>query len=298
MFKASIFLVAAALITLAYGWVSGIDAVLYASIGFSAVAGLALLASTVADRRKYPRPEARPEASEEVRPMPAEPRAPRRERRRTGSAPRPRAGEVYGGPTRAPLGERSGPGPGYGEEAGVERREPPFPRPETMIRWSEEEEGGQDHRQEPIDPESTPGAGDFRSRLAAALSDPDREPASRSRPPDRPAPRLTAAPQAGQPRPRAEEPEQDWIPIDDLPGMAQKPSDISPARKPRKPRVVEAASAKPTRPRPAGRRRQEAPQDRQPEPEEGSAPAGEPEAGPSAGETGASRPRIRPRRQP
>lgn len=50
MFKASIALVLLAFGALAYGWIAGNDAVLYGSIGASALAGMALLGSHMADR--------------------------------------------------------------------------------------------------------------------------------------------------------------------------------------------------------------------------------------------------------
>ena len=43
-----------AFITLAYGWVRGIDILLYGSIAFSALAGVALLRATLLERRKHP----------------------------------------------------------------------------------------------------------------------------------------------------------------------------------------------------------------------------------------------------
>ena len=51
MFKASIALVLIAFAALAYGWIAGNDTVLYGSIGASVLAGLALLRSTMADRK-------------------------------------------------------------------------------------------------------------------------------------------------------------------------------------------------------------------------------------------------------
>ncbi len=73
MFKASIALVLLAFGALAYGWIAGNDIVLYGSIGASALAGLALLRSTMTDRKAgYP-------GSELNRAEPAE--RPARERR-------------------------------------------------------------------------------------------------------------------------------------------------------------------------------------------------------------------------
>lgn len=51
MFKASIALVLLAFAALAYGWIAGNDAVLYGSIGASALAGLALVASQRSDHK-------------------------------------------------------------------------------------------------------------------------------------------------------------------------------------------------------------------------------------------------------
>jgi hypothetical protein len=54
LFKASIALVVFAFATLAYGWVRGNDLLLYGSIVFSALAGLALMRATVEERRRHP----------------------------------------------------------------------------------------------------------------------------------------------------------------------------------------------------------------------------------------------------
>lgn len=53
MFKASIALVIFAFGALIYGWVQGIDSLLYGSIAFSALAGVFLLRSTLVERRKF-----------------------------------------------------------------------------------------------------------------------------------------------------------------------------------------------------------------------------------------------------
>lgn len=53
MFKASIALVIFAFGALIYGWVQGIDSLLYGSIAFSALAGVFLLRSTLIERRKF-----------------------------------------------------------------------------------------------------------------------------------------------------------------------------------------------------------------------------------------------------
>lgn len=274
MFKASIFLVAAALITLAYGWVSGIDAVLYASIGFSAVAGLALLASTIADRKKYPREE------------------PRRE-------PPPPPREAPGAFRKAQSAFRESPPPPPRRPV---RSEPRYPDPEPTFHWSEEEEvastfGGRDVDQQA----GSPGSDDFRSRLAAALAATDDEPPPRRTDP-RPTPSRTERRQKAAPPPpppsekpevETEEVEQDWIRIDDLPGMSDvspATGGLSPARKPRKPKVAE--------PTDTGRARVRWP----PEPEPTEAPGeDEPaaeEQGPKRQGDDSLRPRIRPRQQP
>ncbi|MGQ0678050.1 MAG: hypothetical protein ACT4OM_00060 [Actinomycetota bacterium] len=52
MFKASIILVVLAFAALAYGWVQGNDPLLYGSIALSALAGFALLRSTFAERKR------------------------------------------------------------------------------------------------------------------------------------------------------------------------------------------------------------------------------------------------------
>lgn len=52
MFRASIALVVVAFASLIYGWVQGIDALLYGSIASSALAGIALLRSTLVERKK------------------------------------------------------------------------------------------------------------------------------------------------------------------------------------------------------------------------------------------------------
>jgi hypothetical protein len=54
VFKASIALVALAFVTLAYGWVRGNDLLLFGSIAFSALAGVALMRSTIQERRRHP----------------------------------------------------------------------------------------------------------------------------------------------------------------------------------------------------------------------------------------------------
>jgi hypothetical protein len=54
LFKASIALVALAFVTLAYGWVRGIDLLLFGSIAFSALAGVFLMRSTIQERRRHP----------------------------------------------------------------------------------------------------------------------------------------------------------------------------------------------------------------------------------------------------
>lgn len=267
MFKASIFLVAAALITLAYGWVSGIDAVLYASIAFSAVAGLALLASTIADRKKYPREEPQREA-------------------RPASGETPRAFiETPPPPPRRPV-----------------RPEPRYPQPEPTFHWSEEEDiestlGGRGVDQPP----GSPGSADFRSRLAEALAaTDDQTPTHRTDP--RPTPprterrQKTAAPPppplAKKPEVETEEVEQDWIRIDDLPGMSDVPpatGELSPARKPRKPKLVEPTGS--------GRQRIRWPPEPEPETPVGDESAAE-EQGPEGQGDEALRPRIRPRQRP
>lgn len=272
MFKASIFLVAAALITLAYGWVSGIDAVLYASIGFSAVAGLALLASTIADRKKYPREEPRREPPPAYREVPSAfsespPPPPRRPVRREPRRPHP--------------------------EPHLE------PLPEPTLHWSEEEEGGSAFDRRDVDQQAgSRGSDDFRSRLAAALAATDDEPPPRRTDP-RPTPsraerrQKTASPPPSSEKPEVEteEVEQDWIRIDDLPGMSDvPPGGLSPARKPRKPKVAE--------PTDTGRARVRWP----PEPEATETPVGdEPgaeEQEPKGRGDDSLRPSIRPRHRP
>lgn len=276
MFKASIFLVAAALITLAYGWVSGINTVLYASIGFSAFAGLALLASTMADRKKYPREERQPRREQE----------PRGRADKPAEAPRPVRREVERGWQEASRQRGYGIDPSWTEPGGG------HPPPERAFRWSEEE--GPD--EEPVRPEfserGTPGSGDFRSRLAAALA--DSEPPARRRE-AKPAPSPSESKPEPKPQAETEEVEQDWIRIDDLPGMSGAPEPskgLRPARKPRKPRIVEAASTRPTRPRTSSPRSSHSAQ-------EGpdSEGAANHEAAPSSqGEQ--PRPRIRPKPHP
>jgi hypothetical protein len=72
LFKASIILVLLAFGALAYGWVENNDTILYGSIGASALAGLALLVATRAEKKAgYAEPKSRPERAE--RP-PREPR--------------------------------------------------------------------------------------------------------------------------------------------------------------------------------------------------------------------------------
>lgn len=273
MFKASIFLVAAALITLAYGWVSGINTVLYASIGFSAFAGLALLASTIADRKKYPREE-RPRREPE----------PRGRADRPPEAPRPVRREVEGGRQERSR-RRGGLDPSWTEPAGG------YPPPERAFHWSEEES----HDEEPIRPEfserGAPGSGDFRSRLAAALA--DSEPPARRRE-TKPVPSPAESRPEPKPQAETEEVEQDWIRIDDLPGMYGAPESkgLRPARKPRKPRTVEAASTRPTRPRRSSFRSADT---ARAGPDSEDAP--DDEGGPSSqGEQ--ARPRIRPKPRP
>lgn len=268
MFKASIFLVAAALITLAYGWVSGIDAVLYASIGFSAVAGLALLASTISDRKRFPREESPP-----------------RPRIARGEAPTSAFAEPPPPPPRRPL-----------------RPEPHYPPPEQTFRWSEEEELNRGlGARETEEPAGSPGTSDFRSRLAAALAATEDKPAaprSEHRPTPRTSERRPPPPPKTPPPPKSrrpvetEEVEPEWIRIDDLPGMAEGtpvPGGLYPARKKRKPRVVEAGGTGPEQAGPPGPEQVGAPEEGEP-----AARARESQGGDDA----SSRPRIRPRQRP
>lgn len=60
MFKASIALVLVAFAALAYGWIAGNDTILYASIGASALAGLALLRSSKAEKQAAAEGSAKP----------------------------------------------------------------------------------------------------------------------------------------------------------------------------------------------------------------------------------------------
>ena len=75
MFKASIALVLMAFAALAYGWVAGNDAVLYGSIGASALAGLALVASQRSDHKAPSTAEPKSKKSEKPsrKEKPAEP---------------------------------------------------------------------------------------------------------------------------------------------------------------------------------------------------------------------------------
>ena len=74
MFKASIALVLVAFAALAYGWIAGNDTILYGSIGASALAGLALLASQRGDRKARPATATDPEREERPDRMSREPK--------------------------------------------------------------------------------------------------------------------------------------------------------------------------------------------------------------------------------
>lgn len=76
MFKASIILVLLAFGALAYGWVENNDTILYGSIGASALAGLALLVATRAEKKAgYPQPKPSQERAERPPREPRERRA-------------------------------------------------------------------------------------------------------------------------------------------------------------------------------------------------------------------------------
>lgn len=282
MFKASIFLVAAALITLAYGWVSGIDAVLYASIGFSAVAGLALLGATIADRKKYPREEPLP------RPRQAPPQPDGAHSPAPQGALRPEPQRVWSRRAKsADPGAQPSPG---GPELS-------FSGPEKTYQWSEEEEFTRVSGVAEVGRSArSSDSGDFRSRLAEALSASDPEAPPRSKVPSAPPPpRRTDRKRESPPKPVAdtEEVEQDWIRIDDLPGISEPPTPpggLSPARKTRKPRTVGGTGAPRSR-RPGG------PAEGEPDVAPGTDDAVVPETAAKGPEEEPPRPRIRPRKQ-
>lgn len=118
MFKASIALVIVAFGTLAYGWVNGNDAVLYASIASSGIAGLALLRFTLSERRDLSRQGGRPAGDSRSAVMRGSlaAGAPQAPETREGRDVRKRAGEWERSPVRERL-RREDERPSGGEPA-------------------------------------------------------------------------------------------------------------------------------------------------------------------------------------
>lgn len=236
MFKASIALVLVAFSALAYGWIAGNDAVLYGSIGASALAGLALLASTRSDPGSSHQPL---EYRDEPAPRPSRPRPDRSERKakkRRGdvvtSEELTRQLDVSGEsqeffdeqdepplrqrPTRRPVG-RAPEEPDWAEpeqtaySGGAQFDGPAYPDDEYPDEQDEDlEEYVESPERVPVQPAA---ADDFRSRLAAVLgTSEEQEPTPSAGPPPRarrvdpgpvedsaPAPRSRRAPRSSQP---------------------------------------------------------------------------------------------------
>jgi hypothetical protein len=227
VFKASIGLVVLAFITLAYGWIRGIDILLYGSIAFSALAGVALLRSTLIERRKHPELSRRNRRGRDFEDT-GEQKVVLRERDRKslaelrmelsglkGDIHAADREELYGTTKRAPLRPFS---ESSDEEDGFEevRRVPPEQgtAPPRRVR-----------RPEPPPARSPAQTDDFRSRLSAVLGEGAEapEPPHREGSPSRPRPQ---APRPEPQQPRAEPFEDDdigsdWIRIEDVPRISR-----------------------------------------------------------------------------
>lgn len=231
MFKASIGLVVLAFITLAYGWIRGIDILLYGSIAFSALAGVALLRSTLIERRKHPERSRRTgrrdfeDTGEQKVVLREKDRKSLAELRMElsglkGDINAADREELYGTTKRAPLRP-------FGESS------------------ADEEDGFEEVRRVPHDqgsapprrvrrPEQPPARSpaqtdDFRSRLSAVLGEggvPAEAPGPPHREgrPSRPRPQAPR-PEHQQPRPEAFEDDEeigtDWIRIEDVPRISR-----------------------------------------------------------------------------
>ncbi|HEX2180457.1 MAG TPA: hypothetical protein VHL54_13235 [Actinomycetota bacterium] len=325
MFKASIALVLVAFAALAYGWIAGNDTILYASIGASALAGLALLRSSMAEKRSAAERPAKPARERPEKPAKA---AKSRERDISSDFPpavdRRKAGRGRLGaeelsrqldtedeteffetsepvkPFR-PLSERQPPrkapaGAAWAKPDEVAEFQAEYD--ESSLEAGFEDQGylGDAEDQADYSKQSAEAADDFRSRLAAVLGTTG-EPAPAPQPPPATGRRKTRqvsppaedeappAPRRGrrkstqpvvEPEPASqeagEEPEPEWIRIDDVPrirratqpggGFARPelPQGVTPYR-PRRPGVPKAEEAEPEE-APAPTRRRAAPAQR------------------------------------
>lgn len=312
MFKASIGLVVLAFVTLAYGWVRGIDFLLYGSIAFSALAGVALLRSTLMERRKHPersrrgRGRAYEDEGDGQQPVLRE-----RDRKSLAELRMELSGlkgdirtadqeDPYGAPQRAPLR--------------------PFSDPDDFD-ILEETRPDRRVRSRPVQqpPRAPVQNDDFRSRLSAVLG--EGAPSSGSSRPeydeyDEPAPAQarSSRPKAQQPRPDPyadddDEIGSDWIRIEDVPRISRATQqgggyarpDVPPVERPRR-RTPAGPAAPRSEPASPARRRAPAGAKDSPAKPAGSrgAPRGSASSRPGTGpESGEPRPpRTRPKPKP
>jgi hypothetical protein len=333
VFKASIALVLVAFAALAYGWIAGNDTILYASIGASALAGLALLRSSMAEKRSASERPAKPARERPEKPPKAArskdrdisadfpPAVDRRKRGRerlgaeeltrqldtedeteffeTGSEPvKPfRPVSERQPPRRAPAGAA------WAKPDEVAEFQAEYD--ESSLEAGFEDQGylgdeGAADEQATYSRQSAAAADDFRSRLAAVLgttgqtAPPPPPPAPSGRrkarpaspPPEEaapPAPRrgrrkstraVVESEQGAEPQQPGEEPDPEWIRIDDVPrirratqpggGFARPdlPQGVTPYR-PRRPGVPKAEDAEAAgEPAPAPSRRRSSPAER------------------------------------
>lgn len=254
MFKASIILVLLAFAALAYGWIVGNDAVLYGSIGASALAGLALLRATMADRRTSDGPGADRGSSEFPDERPVVPERSHRQRAADAEflspAPRsrPRRKQQVSSEDITRQLELADQPEDLFDSPAVSRQPPPAPPPARPPGPSERSDAA---RQTPVPPpvaapaerttalpEESAAADDFRTRLAAVLGSAEEPPGEVDRPqepalsePQEPQPAPAGTPAAGtrgrkrpeQPvvpaEPGADEPE--WIRLEDVPRITR-----------------------------------------------------------------------------
>jgi hypothetical protein len=230
LFKASIGLVVLAFITLAYGWVKGIDFLLYGSIAFSALAGVALLRSTLIERRKHPELSRRGRRRRDFEDT-GEQKVVLREKDRKslaelrmelsglkGDIDAADREELYGASKRAPL-RPFGESPADEEEGFEEVRRVPYDQGPPAARRVRRPE--QPPARPPAQARPAAESDDFRSRLSAVLGE---VPAGQS---EAEAGEFRE-PRPSRPRPQAPEPDfeddeigSDWIRIEDVPRISR-----------------------------------------------------------------------------
>jgi hypothetical protein len=229
VFKASIGLVVLAFITLTYGWIRGIDILLYGSIAFSALAGVALLRSTLIERRKHPEQSRRNRRRRDFEDT-GEQKVVLRERDRKslaelrmelsglkGDIHAADREELYGTTKRAPLrpfnDSPADEEDGFEEVGRVPHDHGPAPARRTR-------------RPEQPPARSPAQTDDFRSRLSAVLG--EGEALESPQPEGRPSRPRTQSPRPEPQQPRAEpffedddEIGTDWIRIEDVPRISR-----------------------------------------------------------------------------